>query len=513
MELKVNREVITVCEELYSGVQEQSTELDYILPDYFPEIFRIIQARMEPRIESYAISDGVLTYELCVEICVLYCAQDSPAVHCVRQKLCYTRTVELGRQCEGIAAELIPKPDYVNCRAVNQRRIDLRGAVSVRIRATCGSQQEVIGDIFGLHAQTRKEPVTYTARRLHGVRTFTLSEVAELGEAKPAALQILRTDVQLLGGDARIIAGKLAAKGDAVVRLLYSCEGGMESMQFTLPYSQIVDLEGIDDAFSCTVRPELAGCEITPAAKNDGEARSIQCELRIRLVCTAVKTAVTELVTDVFSTLHPCSYTAAPVRLSGCGAPVSDSGAERCTLVSKEGEIRRVYDVWCTPRNMGARALPESGSIEVSGMLACSVLAQSDSTAPVMLEQEFPFTRVLPAPEDCTAAQVQVQIPACSYTLTGSDTVVLQPELRILADTQVLRSIPLLTEVHIDQEERIAPKDSCALLLYYGTAGEAVWDIAKKYSTSIQAIVEENDLTQERLTENGMLLIPLVDRR
>ena len=235
MELKVNREVITVCEELYSGVQEQSTELDYILPDYFPEIFRIIQARMEPRIESYAISDGVLTYELCVEICVLYCAQDSPAVHCVRQKLCYTRTVELGRQCEGIAAELIPKPDYVNCRAVNQRRIDLRGAVSVRIRATCGSQQEVIGDIFGLHAQTRKEPVTYTARRLHGVRTFTLSEVAELGEAKPAALQILRTDVQLLGGDARIIAGKLAAKGDAVVRLLYSCEGGMESMQFTLP--------------------------------------------------------------------------------------------------------------------------------------------------------------------------------------------------------------------------------------------------------------------------------------
>lgn len=146
-------------------------------------------------------------------------------------------------------------------------------------------------------------------------------------------------------------------------------------------------------------------------------------------------------------------------------------------------------------------------------MLACSVLAQSDSTAPVMLEQEFPFTRMLPAPEDCTAAQVQVQIPACSYTLTGSDTVVLQPELRILADTQVLRSMPLLTEVHIDQEERIAPKDNCALLLYYGTAGETVWDIAKKYSTSIQAIVEENDLTQERLTENGMLLIPLVDRR
>ena len=94
---------------------------------------------------------------------------------------------------------------------MNQRRSDLRGAVSIRIRATCVTQQEVIGDIFGLCAQTRKEPVTYTSRRLHGVRTFTLSEQAELGEAKPAALQVLRSVVQLLGGDTRIIAGPLAA--------------------------------------------------------------------------------------------------------------------------------------------------------------------------------------------------------------------------------------------------------------------------------------------------------------
>ena len=49
-----------------------------------------------------------------------------------------------------------------------------------------------------------------------------------------------------------------------------------------------------------------------------------------------------------------------------------------------------------------------------------------------------------------------------------------------------------------------------ALKLYYGVENEEIWDIAKRYSTSVDAIMEENDLYSERLEQNGMLLIPIV---
>ena len=42
MELKINREMIPVTETILDDVQEQSVELDYVLPDYDPDIFRII---------------------------------------------------------------------------------------------------------------------------------------------------------------------------------------------------------------------------------------------------------------------------------------------------------------------------------------------------------------------------------------------------------------------------------------------------------------------------------------
>ena len=45
MDLKINREMLPVTEILLDEVQEQSVELDYVLPDYDPDIFRIMAVR------------------------------------------------------------------------------------------------------------------------------------------------------------------------------------------------------------------------------------------------------------------------------------------------------------------------------------------------------------------------------------------------------------------------------------------------------------------------------------
>ena len=51
---------------------------------------------------------------------------------------------------------------------------------------------------------------------------------------------------------------------------------------------------------------------------------------------------------------------------------------------------------------------------------------------------------------------------------------------------------------------------SYALKIYYADEGEGVWDIAKRYNTSVEAIMEENELEGEVLEQRGMLLIPIV---
>ena len=47
------------------------------------------------------------------------------------------------------------------------------------------------------------------------------------------------------------------------------------------------------------------------------------------------------------------------------------------------------------------------------------------------------------------------------------------------------------------------------LKLYFAQKGEPVWDIAKRYNTSANAIFSENGM-EEGDTADGMLLIPIV---
>ena len=66
----------------------------------------------------------------------------------------------------------------------------------------------------------------------------------------------------------------------------------------------------------------------------------------------------------------------------------------------------------------------------------------------------------------------------------------------------------MLSGIAIQEEENF--QEHYALKLYFGKAQEEIWEIAKRCHTSVEAILEENDLTQEQLTENAMLLIPII---
>ena len=61
MELETTKAVMTTTRELPCPVQEQSVELDYVLPDYYPDVCTLVKAFVTPVIESQSIQSGRLT--------------------------------------------------------------------------------------------------------------------------------------------------------------------------------------------------------------------------------------------------------------------------------------------------------------------------------------------------------------------------------------------------------------------------------------------------------------------
>jgi LysM repeat protein len=58
-------------------------------------------------------------------------------------------------------------------------------------------------------------------------------------------------------------------------------------------------------------------------------------------------------------------------------------------------------------------------------------------------------------------------------------------------------------------------KESCqeicaATVIYFADSGEKIWDIARKYNSSVEEIMRINELTENLLTNSKTLLIPIM---
>ena len=67
----------------------------------------------------------------------------------------------------------------------------------------------------------------------------------------------------------------------------------------------------------------------------------------------------------------------------------------------------------------------------------------------------------------------------------------------------------IISEIRADEDRPRARDTSAALSIYYADPGESLWDIARAYCTSVDAIRQENNLTGEFVESRGMLLIPM----
>ncbi|MGN0605312.1 MAG: SPOCS domain-containing protein [Oscillospiraceae bacterium] len=515
MDFKVNCESMPLSETIFSGIQEQSIELEYILPDYFPDIFKIIKCRVIPGITSRNISSEKAVYEITVDIKVLYQNEHSSTIQCISQRQVYTKTIDFSRPCENAEVTICPEVDYVNCRAVNQRRIDIRGAVSVRVCAVCSANQSVICDASGMNIQLKKIPVEYISRKISAEKSVSINEELELNSAKPSVLSIIRSDVTLAGLEKKVIANKLVIKGEAIADILYTYENdsgnGMETMQYTIPYSQIIDADGIDESFECIVNQQAALCDISVTADSKGENRIFRCDIMVNISCSAYKSAVTSVVSDVYSTLYECMHNSSPIRSEKMPVMKSEVHQAKNTVEYADGNIECVYDMWCGISNVNAKTIPEKQEVFITGTLQYSVIVRNSDGAVVLIEKDEIFEHTMQSEYigENSSVSVDIKPESCSYTLTDENKIALKCELRINSCIKSYDVLNAVTEIFPDENSRKIRDGDYALKLYYGIENEEIWSIAKRYSTSVDAIMEENDLDGDRLKQNGMLLIPI----
>ncbi|MCC8191709.1 MAG: DUF3794 domain-containing protein [Ruminococcus sp.] len=507
MDFLVNHEKITSAKVLLDTTCEQSAELDLVLPDYYPDIFRILKCSFSPAVISQSINGGRFSFELAVKIKILYCSAENKKVNCIEQKQSFTKTLDLSADAKNPEVYLCPRTDYINCRVQNQRRLDIRGCVSTKVKIVGEEPCELLIGAAGANIQLLREQFSVLTKRLNYSKRITVSEEIELSEQKPDIDSFVKAVADIELGEQNIISGKMVVKGNAKAYILYNTsDDACDTLKFSLPFSNILDIDGIDESFKTLVDIDSPVIELI--AKNNSQ-REYTCEISFNVSVRALKFKDEFLVLDAYSTCYECESETAQVNLELCPVEKSIRLETTGTLKSDDAKIAEVVDADAKCHNVQYRT--SGGRTLVFGSIDISLIARDSDSSPIYLENTLSFERELDEESsDICGIDISSRIISTDYAIKSSECVDITAVADIRAVVHKSLSNNTIKNIKIGGEKKLQNKN-CALKIYRCEEDESVWEIAKRFNTTPSSIISESELNEKDKLPLGMILIPITE--
>ena len=506
MELKLSRQPLYINEIVLDLEVEQPIECDALLPDYCPDIVRILKCSVQPAVTSRRVSG--LRVELEGTACVtIHYVSNGAGIAKGEYKVPFAKSIDLKGEPMAPIVTVDARVSYINCRAVNQRRLDIRGAIALHVQVISCREDAVITGGEGMGVQLKKE--RHCATRILGqsTRETHFSEQLELSYGKAPIQNMVRQSGCVKMTECRATPGKAVVKGEVQLHVLYTATtGAWDQMDFNLPLSAVVEVEGMDDESLCDVSMELLNLSLEPAQDNDGEYRCLQMEAVVLTMVRAHCSYEAECCTDCYSTRHQCGFHTKTCSTQQLGSLVRDAFTYKESMPLPEN-VENIIDLWCEVAGCEARA--ETGGVSADSRVTVAMFAKMRDGDIYYFDKPLEIQRKISCEGLNLSMMPRMCCQGCGYTFTAGDTIEVRCEMQLEGIVYATQKSTLVDDVAIDEKKPKTDVASPGLYLYLPDEGETMWDIAKRYNTSIDRIMEENG-GQPSEEKAGVLLIPVL---
>lgn len=480
MELKVFRDVLPAAGADCTAKAELPLETELLISDYLPPVQRIVKCFAKPVVLQKQLAPGRLTLEGYLRCTVYYQGEEGAG-------LCQT--------------------EYLNCRAVNPRRIEVRGAYGLVVSVHAQLSTEVITALS--EGGIEQKPVTLAGvRRAATLEKLVTIEGALTFPKPPAAILDITGTAEVR--ELKRMQGKAVAKGVLHVLCGWRAEGdaALRSQTADLPFNQILDAEGLSEDCRCLCVLEPVGFAAAEGETTEDGAASTTLTATAMLRLSGWRPYQLQCVADAFSTRFETTLTPQTLAtesllcaldettvLRGSG-PLPDAGAHILACFASFGPVSLTRQEGRAV--LTARAVVSAFAENTLGEMECYEKA---------LDYALPLPADLPPDTDAyPECWLSVQDLQCAGAGGALDV-----SLTVRAEGAVLARQTASLVGAVELGDPLAPADpEVSLRICYAQPGEELFAIARRYHVSPGQMLAANDLPDgtARLDEAQRLLVP-----
>ena len=498
MEWKTYKDSAAAAAAVCDVKSELPVETEILIPDYLPPVFKVVKCFADLVVVQAVTTAARLTAEGYLRVSLWYQTEDGQL--CTAEtKMPFSRQAEL--PAEGVLhpdAVVTGETEYINCRAVNERRLEVRGAFAVYITVYAEEETEVITALEGDGVYRRSAEISCERCAAVSEKLITAEEDVTFDVPPEAVLSI---DCAGMVEEAKLLSGKAVLKGTVYARITYrgADSGALLSAEKSVPFREILDAPGADESCSCFAVAQPSGASLAAAADESSYTLSVTASLKARVYRPVQLTCVT----DAFCTTHEME------------------------LTSREVTFEEPEDMFVRQTEAVASGKLPDASVEIVGAFAQALVPELAETETGSCLRGRCLVHILCRNE---RGEIDCLDKACEYTLPLSAAGKTQRSVRAWACVRSVSarkagdeaSAAVLVEVsarvarrrrmqvltQAAQGEELRRRTDAAVVVCYADKGEDVFDVAKHYASSPEAIAAANDVGEGVLDAPARLLIP-----
>ena len=506
MELELKKASIDTYETGGEVALTQEETAETIVPDYCPDVARVIESDAAIYLHSREARDGKAELSGTVRVTVLYTPEGEGGIRSLEFSIPFH--AESGNPllsgCQIVAAEA--EPEFLETRMLNPRKLFTHCKFILRLTGYRKAPLSFSTDVeAGEEARIEKR-----RERQHAVlpvriaeRDFTFTDELSISPGRSGAAELLSTRAAAVVNETRIIGNKLIVKGIFMFSILYNTEDGeCCSTGGELPFSQIMDVEGAPEDAIVSLQVQLTG-EDVQIEGGDPDGRQLGVALYLHAFALIRQEQDLELLTDLYSTACETRIESAPLEFTAA----YDRQVRRQT-VREVLETGAVADSILSLRvDCGAvSASREGGGTVLRTVADVRVLYRDEGGVPLVAERRIDVSCRVETSEEIHARAICPEEPQGSVGERGI-------EVRFPVDFLMEQSgVVKKAGIRAAELDLSAPRDAAAapsLILRCMGKEESAWDLAKACNSTIGGILEANRFADEgEIPPEKLILIP-----
>ena len=501
------KETLCINQMIGKKIDTMMVEEDFVVPDIKPDILSTIHTNGTVCIYKKEVLDGKIKIDGCIKVYIMYLADDENAsVRSLNTNLEFSQIVDFDKVKESMMLEQQVTLKSVECRVLNGRKVSVKAIMDMELKVFSNEEVEFIKqidtvpDVQLLNENLRISSLLGTGTtKVYAKDTIMIDNVDDLAE-------IMKVDVLVKNKETKISYNKVLAKADANVKIVYlTTDNRINMISNNIPVMGFIDMPNVADEHLCDMQYEIKNVLMKP---NNVEEHSIYVEIELELSAHVYETKDVNVIQDLYSPTVNLAYKQKMIKAMSEKQIITDVCAVREKQFINEIGNHKIYDVDVLPSITKQTVLKDR--IIYEGELALTFLFAADNSSRMSTQNvnlPFHYTMDCIGIDQNSQVETNMELIMQDFVVMPDESMDIKIDLQFSVQVSNVRNINVIEEIAIEETRK---EERYSLVIYFVKPGDTLWNIAKRFKSTVPNIVKMNEIENENKINVGeQLFIPM----